>query len=115
RDFVLELKREETSQPQTALFLSPDARGSETHFMLVAYPPSVERLAERAPLELIFLIDVSGSMSGTSIEQARTALLQGLDRLRPGDRFNIVAYSDDFHAFRSASLPASSEGLEAGR
>src|SRR5262249_32605056 len=64
RDFVLELRREETSQPQTALFLSPDARGGETHFMLVAYPPSPDALGERAPLELVFLIDVSGSMEG---------------------------------------------------
>lgn len=115
RDFVLELKREETSQPQTALFLSPDPKGGETHFMLVAYPPSPEALAGRAPLELVFLIDVSGSMAGTSIEQARAALLQGLDRLRPGDHFNIVAYDHTYRWFAPAAVEASAEGLEEGR
>ena len=115
RDFVLELAREETSQPQTALFLSPDPKGGETHFMLVAYPPSPEALTERAPLELTFLIDVSGSMAGTSIEQARAALLQGLDRLRPGDHFNIVAYDHTYRWFMRAPIEATPEGLEQGR
>jgi Ca-activated chloride channel family protein len=115
RDFVLELQRDEASQPQTALFLSPDARGGETHFMLVAYPPSPEALGERQPLELVFLIDVSGSMSGTSIEQARAALLQGLDRLRPGDHFNIVAYDHAYRWFKPTAVQASAEGLEEGR
>jgi Ca-activated chloride channel family protein len=115
RDFVLELKREETSLPQTALFLSPDARGGETHFMLVAYPPSPESLAQRPPLELVFLIDVSGSMQGTSIEQARAALLQGLDRLRPDDHFNIVAYDHQYRWFAPAAVQAGAEGLEQGR
>ena len=115
RDFVLELQREAAAGPQTALFLSPAGAGDETHFMLVAYPPSVERLQQRAPLDLVFLIDVSGSMEGTSIQQARAALLQGLDRLRPGDRFNVVAYSDAFHALSEASLAATGENLENGR
>jgi Ca-activated chloride channel family protein len=115
RDFVLELRREETSQPQTALFLSPDPRGGETHFMLVAYPPSPEALAGRAPLELVFLIDVSGSMAGTSIEQARAALLQGLDRLRPGDHFNVVAYDHTYRWFKPAAIEATADGLEEGR
>jgi Ca-activated chloride channel family protein len=83
--------------------------------MLVAYPPSVEALAQRAPLELVFLIDVSGSMSGTSIEQARAALLQGLDRLRPDDHFNIVAYDHAYRWFAPAAVQATSEGLERGR
>lgn len=115
RDFVLELVREPATEPAAALFLSPDPRGSETHFMLVAYPPSPEAVAERAPLEMVFLIDVSGSMSGTSIEQARAALLQGLGRLRPGDRFNVVAYAHDYSWFAPAALEATPEGLEAGR
>src|SRR6266700_3566561 len=45
------------------------------------------------------------------MEQARAALLQGLDRLRPGDRFNIVAYSGTYQALADRSLPATDEGL----
>jgi Ca-activated chloride channel family protein len=115
RDFVLELRREDAAQPRAALFLSPDEAGAETHFMLVAYPPSAQAADERPPLEMLFLMDRSGSMAGTSIEQAREALLQALDRLRPDDRFNVVAYDHGFHALGPAAVPAGPEELAAGR
>ena len=45
------------------------------------------------PRELIFVIDTSGSMHGTSIEQAKRALVLALDGLRPADRFNIIQFN----------------------
>ena len=44
--------------------------------------------------QVIFIIDTSGSMQGASIEQARAALRLGVARLRPGDRFNVIRFSD---------------------
>src|SRR6266576_2214034 len=67
------------------------------------------------PVEMLYMIDVSGSMAGTSIGQAREALLQALDRLRPSDRFGILQFSNDYREFRSAPLPATPENLEAAR
>lgn len=115
RDFVLELRREESAQARAALFLSREEQGTETHFMLVAYPPSEQAASERPPLEMLFLVDRSGSMEGTSLEQAREALLQALGRLRPDDRFNLVAYDDRFYSFRPAAIAADADGLDAGR
>ena len=45
----------------------------------------------------------------------RRALLQGLDRLRAGDRFNVVAFDDQFRGFRPLPVAATAENLEAGR
>lgn len=115
RDFVLEFQRAEAKQAETALFLSPQPEGGETHFLLVAFPPSAPPVEQRMPLEMLYLIDISGSMGGMSIAQARAALLQGLDRLRPGDRFDIVAFDDRFDTFRPEPVPASAENLEAAR
>jgi len=39
------------------------------------------------------VIDVSGSMSGEKIQQAKSALIQLLGTLREGDRFRLVAFS----------------------
>ena len=114
KDFVLEVKQAETTQPRTALFLSPNGNTGETQFMLTAFPPTVHS-GERMPVEMLYMIDVSGSMEGTSIEQARGALLQALDRLRPSDRFGILAFSSGYHEFAQEPLPATAENLAAAR
>src|SRR5204863_6842616 len=114
KDFILEVQQEESTQPKAALFLSPGSDSAETHFLLAAFPPTVQP-SQRMPVEMLYMIDVSGSMAGTSIEQAREALLQALDRLRPSDRFGILQFSNDYREFRSAPLPATPENLEAAR
>jgi Ca-activated chloride channel family protein len=114
KDFVLEMKQAESTHPRTALFLSPAGDSSETQFLLAAFPPSGQA-STRVPVEMLYMIDVSGSMEGTSIEQARGALLQALDRLRPSDRFGILAFSSDYHEFAQEPLPATAENLAAAR
>lgn len=64
---------------------------------------------------MMYMIDVSGSMMGTSIEQARAALLQGLDRLRPNDRFGILAFSSRYREFAPVTLMATAENVAAAR
>jgi Ca-activated chloride channel family protein len=114
KDFVLEIKQAESAHPETALFLSPDSDSGETKFLLAAFPPTVQP-KERMPVEMLYMIDVSGSMEGTSIQQARGALLQALDRLRPCDRFGILAFSNDYREFSAEPLPASPENVAAAR
>ena len=46
------------------------------------------------PRELIFVIDNSGSMSGPSMDQAKESLLWALNRLNPGDTFNVIRFDD---------------------
>jgi Ca-activated chloride channel family protein len=48
----------------------------------------------RLPVNLAFVLDRSGSMSGAKIANAREAVLHGLRSLRPEDRFAVVAYDD---------------------
>ena len=48
----------------------------------------------RAPLDVAFVIDRSGSMRGEKIHLARRAVSDALGRLSPMDRFAIVAFDD---------------------
>ena len=112
KDFVLEVRQAETARPRAALFVSPG--NGESHFLMAAFPPTVHP-TERAPVEMLYMIDVSGSMAGTSIEQARGALLQALDRLRPVDRFGILQFSSDYHEFAAEPLQATPENVAAAR
>jgi len=64
-------------------------------YVLVMLLPPNETIADSVvmPRELIFVIDTSGSMHGTSIEQAKRALLLALDGLKPADRFNVIQFN----------------------
>ena len=114
RDFVLEYRTAARARPEAALFLSRDETSGGAHALVVAFPPDADEAA-RPPMERLFVVDVSGSMSGTSIEQARSALLQALDRLAGGDRFAIVAFSDRFATFRPTPVDATPSNLDAAR
>lgn len=114
KDFVLEVQQAKSTQPKATLFLSPGNDSGETHFVLAAFPPAVQP-AQRMPVEMLYMIDVSGSMEGTSIEQARGALLQALDRLTPNDRFGILAFSSGYHELAPEPLSATENNLAAAR
>jgi len=66
--------------------------GEDGYFMLLLAPGAA---ADAAALrrDIVAVIDVSGSMSGEKIQQAKSALIQLLGTLREGDRFRLVAFS----------------------
>ncbi len=75
--------------------------------LLIVAPHDVdEHGATGLPTETVFVLDVSGSMQGPSIEQARRALVRALERLRPGDSFEVLAFSDTLRAFGGSLRPA---------
>lgn len=55
--------------------------------------------AKRAPVNLAVVIDRSGSMSGSKIQNARRAANQLVDKLGPDDRLSIVHYGSDTDVF----------------
>jgi Ca-activated chloride channel family protein len=96
------------STPQASL--STWDGGGAVYALLMLAPPLAEALAPR-PREVVFVIDTSGSMEGTSIRQARAALRQGLDFLDPADRFNLVRFDSEAHLLFSESVAPSGNYL----
>ncbi|WP_437877818.1 VIT domain-containing protein [Sorangium sp. So ce513] len=86
--------------------------GQEGTFALTVVPDLFD--AKRAPArrDVVFVVDVSGSMQGESIEQARRALRLCLRHLAEGDRFGVIAFSNDFHAMDPALTPFTQRTLE---
>lgn len=82
---------------------------------MVMPPDAPEVAALRLPRETNLIIDTSGSMSGSSIDQARQALLLALDKLQPTDWFNVIRFSSEASSVFPASVPASREALETAR
>lgn len=69
------------------------------YFLLLASPKIVSEQTERPAKTVVFTLDVSGSMSGKKIEQARESLKFVLSRLNDGDKFNVVLFGTDVRAF----------------
>jgi len=85
--------------------------GDSIYALLMLAPPLMEAIAPQ-PREVVFIIDTSGSMSGTSMEQARAALKSGLEHLGPDDRFNLIRFSSDSEKLFRESEPAYPEFLQ---
>jgi Ca-activated chloride channel homolog len=105
RDFELTWKP--AAEKATSVGLFREHVGDADYVLAYVMPPSVEQ-AEQKPLprEVIFVIDNSGSMGGTSIEQAKASLVYALGRLKPNDRFNVIRFDDTMDVLFPASVPA---------
>ena len=95
-----------------AISLLANAPGNGDGFALITLsPPSVR--PRPVPRDLTFVVDVSGSMSGQKIEQARAAGKQILNTLSPMDRFRLIDFSSDVRTFRDGFSTATRENLRA--
>ncbi len=88
--------------------------GGDGFFMLLVAPP-METSGTMVPRDLSLVVDVSGSMSGEKMHQARTALAQALSTLNQHDRFRIIAFSSSVRHFRDGFTPATEEELREAR
>ncbi|MBT8129742.1 MAG: VWA domain-containing protein, partial [Gammaproteobacteria bacterium] len=108
RDFELVWRPQLGHQPQAHVF-SEEHNGHQ-YALLSILPPDLQSLGQiLLPREVIFILDVSGSMSGTSIKQARASLIQALSRLKPEDRFNIIWFNDRTERMYPQAVPATRE------
>ena len=98
RDLVIVISADGLDQPHATL-----ERGGKGSAALVSFVPRFEATAQ--PAEVVFLIDRSGSMGGTSIEEVRNALQLCLRSLTAGSRFNIVSFGSTFAPLFRESRP----------
>lgn len=94
-----------------AVSMLPYAPGNEDGFALFTITPPVVARGEMTPRDITLVIDVSGSMQGRKIEQARAAGRQLLSTLRPEDRFRLIDFSSDVRTFRDDYVPATAGNL----
>ena len=85
--------------------------GERGYALITIAPPAV--LPQSLPRDVTFVVDVSGSMSGGKIAQARDAGKALLATLRPRDRFRLIDFDTDVRAFRDGFSEATSANVEA--
>jgi Ca-activated chloride channel family protein len=88
-------------------------RGKDGTFALTVVPDLFDRAGRAEARDVVFVVDVSGSMAGTSIEQARSAMRLCLRHLAEGDRFQIIAFSTSMSLFERSLVPFTQRTLSA--
>ena len=114
RDFILKF-RVAGETIKTNLLTYTDERTEQGYFTLLVYPPARQTALRRQPVEMVFVVDTSGSMSGQPIAQARAAIDAALDRLERGDTFQIMNFSYDVKQFASRPVAATDENIRRAR
>ena len=128
QDFVLNWRPAPGTMPTAGVFT--EIRDGEAYHLLMIMPPAGERLQSQKAggkrstgeqvgsvhaRETIFILDVSGSMAGPAIHQAKAALLLALGRLSPQDSFNVIAFSSVATPLFQDARPADPGNLAAAR
>jgi Ca-activated chloride channel homolog len=109
RDFVLRYQVTD-ERPTSTLFVAPSPKGGG-YFALVLHPPQldVDQLVGRR--EIVFVVDVSGSMSGKPLAMCQAAMAEAISNLRPVDTFNIITFSGGSQQAFPSPVPANTANI----
>lgn len=114
RDFILDFRvAGDTIKSNLLTYENPDTH--QGYFTLMIYPPQGLEALARRPMEMVFVIDCSGSMNGAPLKQAKAAVATALDRLEEGDTFQIIRFSDTSSQLGASPVPATRQNLEQAR
>jgi Ca-activated chloride channel family protein len=105
RDLVVVAGAEGLLAPHALVERTPDGQ----HAAGLVFRPDFQ--TDAAPAEIVFVVDRSGSMGGTSIAEVRNALQLCLRSLTPGSRFNIVGFGSTFVSLFPESVPYDEDSL----
>lgn len=100
-----------TNEPSISV-LAYAPRNEDGFALITLSPPAV---APRVtPRDVTLVLDVSGSMSGVKIRQAREAGKQVLATLNPSDRFRLIDFSTEVRSFRDDFVRATRDNIADG-
>ena len=108
KDFVLRYKVAGRAV-KSALVTHRDERGG--YFTLMLYPPDNLRHLKRSAMEMIFVLDCSGSMSGKPIAKAKDAIKRALRKLEADDTFQVIRFSNRASQFGPDPVPATKANI----
>lgn len=102
RDIVIDIMFEGKNRPM--MFYYNDTA-------CYSFTPKID-IYRRVPREYTFILDVSESMEGEKLRQAKNALLVCLRGLDKRDSFNIIAFQTTYYTFSEAPVEFGEESLQ---
>lgn len=89
--------------------------GKEGYLTLMVQPGADFPLSQVTPKELVFAMDVSGSMGGFPLETAKETALRCLEGMNPGDTFQIFSFASGNKLHFEKPLKNTPENVALGR
>ena len=113
RDFVLRWKVAGDEVTSGLLVHRDDRDGAAAggYFSLMLVPPDDLKKLPRSPLEMVFTLDVSGSMEGAPIAQSKAAMRYALSHMGPDDTFQIVRFAGNADVMFPRPVPATPQNV----
>ncbi|MEM8886143.1 MAG: VIT domain-containing protein, partial [Planctomycetota bacterium] len=111
----IELRYADQRDDVTFTLFSSRRAGERGTFLAILQPPVTVAEDEVLPKDVVFVLDESGSMEGDKMREAKRALHAGIDKLRDGDRFNVVGFSSGTEAFRDQLVEVNAATRKAAR
>ena len=112
-DFVLRW-RTDGNALKAALFTSSYDSQNGGHFALMLQPPNGQPDWTR-PLDVIFVVDCSGSMKGDPMRNAKAAIDHVLGQLDPKDAFQVIRFSNQASVLGDGLVPATHGNVRRAR
>jgi hypothetical protein len=97
-------------KPEMALLCH--AKNGQGYFMLMIQPKEDEKLKQAPPREMVFLIDVSGSMSGGPNAKCREAMRLALGLCREKDTVQVITFAGQTKKLFEKAVPCSEENIK---
>lgn len=88
-----------------------EERGGERFFQYILYPPAVKP-AQTFSRELVFVVDVSGSMRGFPLKQSKKVMEQLLRQMAPGERFQVITFAHQAQSLFAQAMPATPKNIQ---
>src|SRR5213594_1669402 len=89
--------------------------GEDGYFMLLLAPGVAGMQAPVVHRDVVAVVDVSGSMSGEKLDQAKAALVQLIGTLRSGDRLRVVAFGSGVQRYATGWTEVSGDNVRAAQ
>lgn len=110
QDFTLYYSADDKAVGVSVLCYRP--AGEDGYFLLTATPDFEPKNQKVIPKDVGFVLDVSGSMAGEKIKQAKKAIQFCLSNLNAEDRFDVIRFSTEAESLFGRLAPASREEVE---
>jgi len=108
KDFKMQIELKEELSSNALISKTRD----DKEMLYLSFMPEILDTYEDSEKEYLFIIDISGSMSGKKLDETKNAVIECLKQLDEGDKFNIIPFESEFESMNIKSIEYNEENMQ---